>query len=46
MKTGKLVFGLTAFILAGSLTLTSCKKKQKEEEEVRIPNKEPSPITT
>lgn len=33
MKTRKLVFGLTAFILAGSLSLTSCKKKQKEEEE-------------
>lgn len=32
MKTRKLVFGLTALVLAGSLSLTSCKKKEKEEE--------------
>ncbi len=33
MKTKKLVFGLTALVLAGSLMLTSCKKKKEEKQE-------------
>lgn len=31
MKTKNIMYGLTAVIIAGSLTLTSCKKKQKED---------------
>jgi hypothetical protein len=34
MKTKQLILTLSTFVLAGSLMLTSCKKKTKEEEEV------------
>ena len=44
MKTRKLIFGLTALVLAGSLMLTSCKKKSKNENQEE-PDKETSSST-
>lgn len=43
MKTKQLIFGLSVLVLAGSLTLTSCKKKQKED--VTEPDSEQGTIT-
>lgn len=33
MKTNKLIFGITTLVLAGSLMFTSCRKRDKKEEE-------------